>query len=145
MLLIAVNGILKIFVIWQQEVDNYLTQYRLDAVHQINDRLQHEVAGVDRICNLFETALNEKYFVRHEILFIDDHFYLNPDNVVYSNIPPSQPFPLLEEEYPGVLTVNNLEKITRQLFSMCPNRRISIVAFSKWLMNYTKYNVPTIE
>lgn len=113
-------------------------------MYRINNRFHHELAGIESICDLFESALKEKCFVRHEILFVDDNFYLNPENVMYPDIPPPKPFPLLEEEYLGVFTINNLETITRQLASICPNRHISIIFLSNWLMNYTKHDVPEI-
>lgn len=119
-------------------------KFKTDATYRINGRLQHESAGVECICNLFGIALKEKCYVRHEILEVDDNFYLNPENVLYPNIPPPRPFPLLEEEYPGGLAVNNLEIMTCQLALICPNRRISIIALSNWLMNFKKHDLPRI-
>lgn len=104
-----------------------------------NNRLQNELVGIDRICDLFETAINEKCIVRHEIIYFDDNFYLNPDNILFPKNPPSHPFPLLEPENKYVIRINDLEKIVTQLTEFCPEKRISLVSLSNWLVNYAKY------
>lgn len=109
-----------------------------------NDRLQYELVGINRICDLFETALNERCIVRHEIIYFEDNFYLNPENILFPNNPPSLPFPLLEPENNYVISINDLETIATQLKEICPEKRISIVSLSSWLVNYTKY-LPHVE
>lgn len=125
-------------------MDKCLVKQRFDMIQHINNCLQHELLGVERICNLFETAINEKLIVRHEIILAKDYFYLNCENIIYSNISPPQPFPLLEPKDFYLININDLELITIQLAIICPDRQISLVAFSNWLMSYIKY-LPQIE
>lgn len=120
-------------------MDNCLTQHRLDMTQQINNRLQHELLGIEHLCNLFESAINEKLIVRHEIILVNDDFYLNCENILCPNNPPTQPFPLLEQENIYFLMINDLELISIQLATIFPDRHISLVDFSNWLMNYLKY------
>lgn len=120
-------------------MEDWYDECRSDMIKRIDDRLQHELLGVECICNLFESAIKESRTVRHEILFVDDHFYLNPENVLCPTSPPPQPFPLLEPEDLFAITVYNLETIVTQLITICPDRRISVFALSNWLKNSVKY------
>jgi len=113
-------------------------------IQRIDGRLQHEINGVERICNLFELAINEGHIVRYEIILVDDHFYLNPENILRPNSSPSQPFPLLEPEGLYVSSIDHLKMISDLLSEVCPYRRISLVAFSSLLTNYAEH-VPVIE
>jgi len=125
-------------------MESYIVQYQLDMNRRIDDCLQKELFGIDCICNLFEAAINEKQYVRHEIIFFDNTFYLNADNVLQPSNPPPHPFPLLEPEDQCIVTIHNLKKITNQLVAICPNRRISLVALSSLLKTYLKHH-PEIE
>lgn len=120
-------------------MENFITQCRSSMIQQINDRLRYEVTGVERICDLFVSAINERQYVRYEIIFVDDYFYLNSKNILCPNNPPPQPIPLLEPEDPCVINVNDLETMTSQLTVISPDGRISLVALSSWLMSYAKY------
>jgi len=108
-------------------------------IQQINDRLRYEVTGVERICDLFVSAINERQYVRYKIIFVDDHFYLNSKNILHPDNPPPRPIPLLEPEDPCVINVYDLETMTSQLAAISPDGRISLVALSSWLMSYAKY------
>lgn len=125
-------------------MSSYIMQYQMDMNKRIDDCLQKEYFGVECICNLFEAAINEKQYVRHEIIFIDNNFYLNAENVLQPNNPPPRPFPLLEPEDLSIVTIHNLKKITNQLAAIFPFRRISIVALSSWLKYYLEHH-PEIE
>lgn len=125
-------------------MDNSFIQYQFNMIRQIEDRMHQELFGIEQICNLFETAINEKQIVRHEIILIDDYFYLNSENILYPNSSPRQPYPLLEQKDDYVITIDDLESIIIDLLKFCPNRRISLVEFSNWLMNYIKY-LPHIQ
>ncbi|XP_015363135.1 PREDICTED: uncharacterized protein LOC107161292 [Diuraphis noxia] len=127
-----------------KEMESYIVQYQLDMNRRIDDCLQKELFGIDCICNLFEAAINEKQYVRHEIIFFDNNFYLNTENVLQPSNPPPHPFPLLEPEDQCIVTIHNLKKITNQLVTICPNRRISLVALSSLLKTYLKHH-PEIE
>ncbi|XP_022183115.1 uncharacterized protein LOC111042724 [Myzus persicae] len=127
-----------------KEMESYIVQNQLDINRRIDDCLQKELSGIDCICNLFEAAINEKQYVRHEIIFFDNNFYLNADNVLQPSNPPPHPFPLLEPEDQCIVTIHNLKKITNKLVANCPNRRISLVALSSLLQTYLKHH-PEIE
>lgn len=131
-------------IIRLQEIDDRFVQYRFDMVQRANNRLQNELYGIDCICDLFETAINERCIVRHEIICFEDNFYLNPENVLFPNNPPPLPFPLLEPEDIYVISINNLETIATQLNEICPEKRILLVSLSSWLMNHSKY-LPQVE
>lgn len=79
-------------------MESYIIQHKLDMNRRIDDCLQKEISGIERICNLFEAAINEKQYVRHEIIFVNNNFYLNAKNVLQPSNPPPYPFPLLEPE-----------------------------------------------
>lgn len=126
-------------------MENVFLEYRSNLNRRIDDRLQHELVGIERICNLFETAIQDRKVVRHEIIMADDNFYLNPENILYPNHRPPQPFPLLEPDDDLYVTnIADLEIITNRLCMICPNRRIPLIYFSNWLTNYIKY-LPRIE
>jgi len=119
-------------------------QYQLEINQRIDDCLQKEIIGIEYICNLFKAAINDKQYVRHEIIYFDNNFYLNAENVLQPNNPPPHPFPLLEPEDLCIVTIYNLMKITNQLVAICPNKRISLVALSSWLKTYLDHH-PEIE
>lgn len=108
-------------------------------IQRIEDRLQYELIEIERLCDLFETAINEGFIVRHEIIIDNDKFYLNSENIIYPNKPPLEPFPLVEPEDLFATTINNLERVRNQLSAICPERRISMVDLSSYLTNYIKY------
>lgn len=120
-------------------MDNCLIQHRLDMTQQITNRLQHELLGVERLYNLFVSSINERIIVRNEIILVNDNFYLNYENILCPNKPPTQPFPLLEQNNFYLIMINDLELITIQLSKLFPDRHISLIHFSNWLMNYVKY------
>lgn len=125
-------------------MDNCFIQHQFNMIKQIEDRMHQELFGIEQICILFETAINEKQIVHHEIILIDDYFYLNSENILYANSPPRLPYPLLEQKNGYALTIDDLEKIIIDLSKLCPNKRISLVEFSNWTTNYTKY-LPHIQ
>lgn len=106
---------------------------------RIDDRLEHELNGIERISSLFKTAINEKVFVRYEIIIVDDWFYLNLDNVLRPNRPPPQPFQLLEPDNEFAITIDDLKTVTIYLAAICQDGRISLVDLSNSLMNHIKY------
>lgn len=120
-------------------MDNCFTQHQFNMIQRIDERLQLELFGIEQICNLFETAINEKQTVNHQILLVDDFFYLNSENILYPNNPPQQPYPLLEPQEGYVLTFDDLETIVFQLSKICSNRCLSLVDFSIWLIHFIKY------
>lgn len=120
-------------------MESFVTQCRSNIVQQIDNRSRYEITGVERVCDLFVSAINERQRVRHEIIFTDDHFYLNSENILYPGSPPPQPIPLLEPDNPYVISVNDLETMANQLTAISPDGRISLVAFSAWLTSYAKY------
>lgn len=87
------------------------------------------------MCDLFACAIDARRYVRHEILLIDDCFYLNPENVLYPDVCPPQPFPLLEPDDVAI-NIDDLATMTGQLAAISPDRRISLAALSGWLTNY---------
>ncbi|VVC27324.1 Hypothetical protein CINCED_3A004966 [Cinara cedri] len=123
-----------------KEMESVFFEYRSNINQRIDNRLQHELIGIERICNLFETAIQERRVVRNEIILDDDYFYLNPENILNPKHQPSQPFPLLEpDDDLCVVKVADLEIVTNQLCTICPDRRIPIIYFSNWLTNSVKY------
>lgn len=108
-------------------------------IQRINDRLKHDMLGIDRICNLFETAINEGQIIRHEIIFINDHFYLNPENILFPSDPPPQPFPLLEPEDICVISIDDLGIIVNQLTTICPDKCISLVALTSYIKHQPQF------
>lgn len=121
-------------------MENVIYQCRSKINQQIDVRLVHDLVGIERICNLFKTAIHERKYIRYEIILVDDHYYLNPENILYPNHRPPSPFPLLEPDDDLYVTkIADLELITNQLCTICPDRRIPLIYFSNWLTNYTKY------
>lgn len=118
--------------------------HKSKMVQQINYRLQHELDGIERICNLFETAINEKQIIRNEIIIKDDNFYLNSENILFPNRPPPYPFPLLEPYNLYIFTVDELRTMVIHLVTISPDKRILLVVLSTWLMNYVKY-IPHVK
>lgn len=126
-------------------MENVFFQYISNINQRIDDRLDHELVGIGLMCNLFETAIREGKVVRHEIIPVDDNFYLNPENIIYPSHRPPQPFPLLEpDDDLYVTTTAGLEIITNQLLAICPDKRMSLIYFSDWLTDYVKY-LPRVE
>lgn len=116
-------------------MENCFVRCQSNTWWRIDDRLRYELSGIDHVCDLFACAIDERRYVRHEILLIDGRFYLNPKNVLYPDIRPSQPFPLLESDDVAI-NVDDLATMTSQLAAISPNRRISLCALSSWLTNY---------
>lgn len=111
---------------------------------RVDNRLRHELNGIDRIYSLFETAINERLVVRYEIILVDDWFYLNLDNVLCPNKSPPEPFQLLESENEFAITIDELKIVAAYLDVICQDGRISIVDLSSSLLNHIKY-FPHIE
>lgn len=118
-------------------MENWFVRCQSDTCWRIDDRLRYELFGIDHVCDLFTCAIDERRYVRHEILLIDGRFYLNPENALYSDVRPPQPFPLLEPDDIAI-NVDDLATMTGQLAVINPNRRISLAALSGWLTNYAK-------
>lgn len=116
-------------------MENCFVRCRSDTCWRIDDRLRYELSGIDHVCDLFACTIDGRRYVRHEILLIDGRFYLNPEHVLYSDVRPPQPFPLLESDDVAI-NVDDLATMTGQLAAISPNRRISLAALSGWLMNY---------
>ncbi|XP_025198187.1 uncharacterized protein LOC112596641 [Melanaphis sacchari] len=127
-----------------KEMESYITQHKLDMNRRIDECSQKEIYAIECICNLFKSAINEKQYVRHEIIVVNNNFYINAENVLQPSNPPPYPFPLLEPEDICIVTIHNLKEITNQLIAICPNKRISIVALSSCLKSYLKHH-PEIE
>ncbi|XP_050527816.1 uncharacterized protein LOC126897912, partial [Daktulosphaira vitifoliae] len=122
------------------DMKNSTIQHIFDMNKQIENRLQHELAEIKNICNLFETTIIEGRIVRHDIFMINDCFYLNIENALYPNITPPYPFPLLEQNN-FIITTERIEILIMELSQFCPEKYISIKTLSFW-WNYKANDIP---
>lgn len=106
--------------------------------------MAHELSAVERVRDLFGSAIGERRYVRHEIVLVDGCFYLNPDNVLYPDYPPTRPFRLQEPDGRFVMKTHHLEAMADRLAEICPGRRVPLIVLSGWLTNYAK-DLPGVE
>jgi len=123
---------------------DFFVLHKSKIARRIDDHLQHELNGIELICDLFDTAIDEKEIIRHEIVLENDRFYMNTEQYLYPAHPPPYPLPLMEPYDLYAFTVAELRTMAAQLAAICPAKRISLIVLSTWLKNYAKH-VPRVE